>query len=131
MPNNRKELSIYRMQRARQDFEAAKKLFDNDNTHKASINRSYYAIFHAIRALLALDGVDFKKHTAVISYFRREYIKTGKLDVGYSEIVGNAFNIRNSSDYEDFYIISKREVEEQIINADKFISAVEDLLQLL
>lgn len=128
MSDNKVELSQYRLKRAKQDIEAAKKLFDSKETYKASINRSYYAIFHAIRALLALDGVDFKKHTAVIGYFRREYVKTGKLNVECSEIVGNAFNIRNSSDYEDFYIISKKEVEEQIENAKKFISSVESYL---
>jgi uncharacterized protein (UPF0332 family) len=129
MSHSKSDLSIYRLERARQDLKAAKKLLDANDTYKASVNRSYYAIFHAIRALLAIDGIDFKKHSAIISYFRKEYVKSGKFDMEYSEIVGNSFNIRNSSDYEDFYLISKKEVEEQIINTERFIAAVEKYLE--
>ena len=42
-------------------------------------HRSYYAIFHAMRAVLALDGIDMKRHSGVMSEFRRLYIKTGIL----------------------------------------------------
>ncbi len=123
--NTNKDLSLYRLQKAKKDLQAAQMLYYEDICD-SSVNRSYYAMFHALRALLAIDGVDFKKHSAVISYFRKEYVKTGKFSIEYSEIIGNAFNIRNSSDYEDFYLLSKIEVEEQIVNAEKFIIAIEE-----
>lgn len=37
--------------------------------------------------------------------------------------------MRQESDYEDFYVISKEEVEIQMSNAKKFVNAVEDFLQ--
>lgn len=49
--------------------------------YKDSIGRSYYAMFSAVRAILALDGVDYSKHAAVIAYFQKEYVKTGKESV--------------------------------------------------
>ena len=58
----------YRLDMAKERLEAAKLLLDN-GSYKDSIGRSYYAIFTAVRALLALDGVDFSKHAGVISYF--------------------------------------------------------------
>ena len=42
-------------------------------------NRSYYAVFAAMRAVLALQGFDSKKHSGIIAEFRREYIKSGLL----------------------------------------------------
>lgn len=42
---------------------------------KSAANRSYYAVFYAIRAVLAMDGVDFKKHSAVIAHFRKNTLK--------------------------------------------------------
>ncbi len=47
------DLSFYRLNKAKRDLEDSKKtleleMFDND------ANRSYYAIFHAARAVLAL-----------------------------------------------------------------------------
>ena len=91
-----------------------------------SANRSYYCIFHAMRAVLALEEFDSKKHSGVISRFRERYIKTGIFPTEFSDIVGDAFEIRNDSDYEDFYIISKDDVAAQIANAKTFLTAVEE-----
>lgn len=66
--NKRIELARYRLEKAKEDFQASSELFKL-NLYKQSMNRSYYAIFHAVRSLLALDGVDFKKHSGVIGYF--------------------------------------------------------------
>jgi uncharacterized protein (UPF0332 family) len=62
------DLSKYRMAKAKDDLRAAEELY-KIQLYKQSMNRSYYAIFHAVRALLALDEVDFKKHAGVIGYF--------------------------------------------------------------
>lgn len=62
-----------------------------------------------------------KKHSAVISHFQRNYIKTGIFEVKYSEIIKAAFDMRTESDYEDFFIFSKEEVQQQIIDANDFI----------
>ena len=52
---------------ARRDMEA--------KDYASANNRAYYAIFHAMRAVLALDGEDFKKHSAVIARFTLNYLK--------------------------------------------------------
>ena len=49
------DLSKYRYQSAVEDLAAAKTLL-NAEQYKASVNRSYYALFHALRAVTALDG---------------------------------------------------------------------------
>lgn len=61
-------LSEYRLEKAKESLKYAKLLFEN-NGYAEAANRAYYAIFHASRAVLALDGVDRKKHSGVISYF--------------------------------------------------------------
>ncbi|MBQ9503623.1 MAG: HEPN domain-containing protein [Lachnospiraceae bacterium] len=50
---------------------------------KDSINRSYYAIFNALRSVLALEGVDFKRHSQVIGYFNKNYIHKKIIDEKY------------------------------------------------
>ena len=88
-------------------------------------NRAYYSIFHSMRAVLSLDGVDFGKHSGVISYFREKYVKTGIFASTYSDVIAKASVIRSKSDYEDFYVASKSEAQEQINNAKLFYDAVE------
>lgn len=99
-----------------------------DGDYAASANRSYYAIFHGIRAVLALDSLDFKKHSVVIAKFRERYIKSGVFDISFSRIIGEAFDLGGECDYEDFYLVTKQEVEEQIQNASVFLKAVEEYM---
>lgn len=123
-------LSKIRLEHAINDLEAAKDLLNTEKFNSAA-NRAYYAVFHAIRALLALDGIDRKHHSKVIGEFRRLYIKTGKLDIRLSDIVSELFDIRNDSDYDDFYFIKKDKVIEQINNADYFIEQIKIYLNSL
>ena len=96
--------------------------------YKTVANRSYYAVFSAMRAVLALDGFDSKKHSGIIAEFRKNYLKTEKLPKRLSPMIEALVEIRQGSDYDDFYIISKEEVYEQLQNAKIFISEVEKYL---
>ena len=128
MHNERnKNLALYRLDRAKELIADARNLY-NTGSYKSANNRAYYSIFHAMRAVLALDEVDFKKHPGVIQYFQREYIKTGIFEKSCSTIIMSASEIRNASDYDDFYIASKEETMEQIENTKSVISAVKDYL---
>ena len=73
---------------------------------------------------MALDGEDRKNHSGVIAYFIENYIKIGVFDKKYSYIIKNAFQIRQESDYDDFCIISKEDISEQILNAYDLLEAV-------
>jgi uncharacterized protein (UPF0332 family) len=75
----RSTLARYRLSRAQECLEDAKLLFANGKYHSTA-NRAYYASFYAVRALLALKGLDASKHSGVISLFNREYVKSGRLD---------------------------------------------------
>lgn len=121
-------LALYRLERAKELIDDSRKLFES-GSYKSSNNRAYYAIFYAMRAVLALDEVDFKKHSGVIQYFQRNYIKTGILNKSYSDIIMDSSEIRNSSDYDDFYLASREEAIEQIEGAEKFYCAVEAFLK--
>ena len=91
-------------------------------------NRSYYAIFHAARAILALDGQDYKNHSGVISNFQKDYIKTGIFDKKMSNIIKSAFDMRTDSDYEDFYVVPEEDVTKQVEEAEYFVCKIEEYL---
>ena len=124
MPDNsRYDLAVYRLEKAEVCLNDAKLLFDN-NSLMAAVNRSYYAIFHSARAVLALDGEDRKRHSGVIAYFQQHYVKTKIFDRQCSYILQNAFEIRQETDYEDFYVLSKEDACLQIENAEVFINTI-------
>ncbi len=128
MSNESLAISKYRFECAKDDLEASQIAFEH-NKFKNSINRSYYAIFHAIRAVNALEKFDSKKHSGVIAYFNLHFVKTGKFDVACAKIIESAFRMRNTADYEDFYIANKEEAEKQMQNASVFITKAEAYLQ--
>ena len=120
----------YRLDNAQEKLESAEILL-NAGKFKDSIGRSYYAIFSAVRAILALNQVDFSKHAGVIAYFQKEYVKTKKFEVKYSKYLQVAFQIRNVCDYDDFYIASKQEAVLQMQQAKEFLDAVKVYLKEL
>lgn len=88
------ELVKYKLESAKERLKSSRLLLDAGQ-YKDSIGRSYYAIFSAVRAVLAENKVDFSKHAGVISYFQKEYVKTNIFDVKYSKILQNAFQIKS------------------------------------
>lgn len=126
--NEKISLSKARLDNARERIEFANKILEIGD-YKTVANRSYYAVFAAMRAVLALDGFDSKKHSGVIAEFRKKYLKTEILPKELSVIIDALVEIRQGSDYDDFYVISKDETEMQLKNAEVFIGTVENYLK--
>ena len=118
----------YRLEMAQERLHSSKILLD-DESYKDSIGRSYYAMFTAVRALLAMEGQDFSKHAGVIAYFQKEFIKTGKFDKKYSKYISQAFQIRNNTDYADFFIVSAQDAKEQYERAAEFLNVITEYLK--
>lgn len=119
----RKILSNLRIEQSKQCLSSAELLFIHQD-NRGTINRAYYAVFHAIRSILALEGKDFAKHSAVISYFRKNYIKTGIFPVSLSDTIGELFNSRSNSDYNDIWEFSDEETKELLDEANLFVNEV-------
>ena len=80
-------------------------------------------------AVLAFDEIDMKRHSGVISEFRRRYIKTEIFETRMSEIISVLFDVRTDSGYDDFFVISKADTAVQIENAEYFVSSVRAYLK--
>ena len=122
------DLSRYRLNQAKENLEEAEILF-NINKFKGASNRAYYSIFHAIKALLALEKVDFKKHSSVIAYFNKEYISTEIFPKEIGKDITKIRLYREKSDYLDFYIISKDDCKDQLDKAKVIVETIEKHLQ--
>lgn len=118
------DLYKYRLEAAKEALESAKILM-NANSYKAANNRAYYAVFHAINAVHALNGAAYKRHKDALANFNKEYVKKEIFPRTLGRKIGMAEEIRHASDYDDFYIAVKSEVEELIATAEELIQAVE------
>lgn len=68
MEGSLEDLAQYRIKRAWEMLEAAKENL-KIGRYKTALNRSYYAVFHAMRAANILRGFDSSKHSGVIAFF--------------------------------------------------------------
>lgn len=128
MAGSLKELSIFRYERATEELENAQAMLDTGKL-KLALNRSYYAIFHAMRAVNVLDEFDSSKHSGVIAHFNQYHVKEGHFPKDASQIIKNASEMREHADYEDFFIVSKHDADDQIRKANEFISMVKIFLE--
>lgn len=65
-----KSISKIRIERAVEFYGDAVALY-KEGRYRSGASRLYFSVFHAMRAVLALDGIDRKHHSGVISEFRR------------------------------------------------------------
>ena len=129
LPDEEKRtLSQVRLEHARECLLSSRNLLAAGDFRGAS-NRAYYAVFHGMRAVLALDGVDMKHHSGIITEFRKRYIKTGIFERKLSEIIQIQSESRTSSDYDDFFVISRAEAAEQAESAEHFLKTISDWLK--
>lgn len=122
------ELSRYRFETGKEALVDARLMYDNGR-YKKALNRAYYAIFHAIRAVNALTGFDSSKHSGVIAYFNQNYVKNERFPKELSKIIRLASENREKADYLDFYIASREEAEKQIQRAETFLGYIEAFLR--
>ena len=122
------ERAEFNLKLAEERLIVSKKLLDDEH-YMDSVNRSYYAIFYSARALVANDKIDFSKHSAVMSYFRQHYVKTGLFDKKFSDYIGDAFDLRNDGDYTYFVNIEKDDAEAQYNHAVEFFETIKNYLE--
>lgn len=127
MDNLRHDLSKYRLDRAKLEKNEARESYERGNYYRA-ITSSYYAMFHAVRSILAYDGFDAKKHATVIGYFNKNYVATGILEKRYAKMLTSSFDMRHNSDYKDFFTATQEDALEQVSAAEAFIDAVDKYL---
>ncbi|MBR4058866.1 MAG: HEPN domain-containing protein [Lachnospiraceae bacterium] len=127
MTEKQRDLCIYRLKQAEETVQSAK-LCKNNHFYKDAINRAYYAAFYAVKAVLAIEGIDFKRHKDVVAYFNQHYVATEMFSKECGRTLARLQRKREVSDYDDFYIASVEEAQEQIEVASNIIAEVKKYL---
>ncbi len=119
-----RDLVLYRIQTAKSDLNSASVLLEVGE-YRGANNRAYYAIYHAISAIHALDGNSYRRHKDALANFNKDYVKTEIFPRVIGRKIAAAEEIRHASDYDDFYFATKDEAQEQIETAKELIGLVE------
>ena len=120
----RQDLVLYRLETAKNDLKSARALFAMED-YRGANNRAYYSIFHSIKAVLALEPIDFKRHKDVLAYFNKNYINKEIFPRMMGRKIQNASAIREDSDYDDEFIVDADKTNEQLKTAEELIELVD------
>ena len=124
-----KDLVQYRIETAKSDIKAAEILLQAEEFRGAN-NRAYYGIYHAVSAIHALDGNAYKRHKDALANFNKNYVKTEIFPRKLGKKIVESEEIRHASDYDDFFIATREEAEEQIETAKELVARVEAYVQI-
>ncbi len=120
-------LCIYRINNANETLDTARLCVEHKR-YKDAINRCYYAAFYAIKAALALEQIDFKRHKDAVAYFNQNYVATNVFDREIGKRLGRLKRKREASDYDDFYVASCDEALEQYEAAELIVKSIQQFL---
>ena len=127
-PKISKELARHRLEQAKDDCKASLILYDA-KLYKSANNRTYYSIFHSIKAVLSLEPIDFKRHKDVIAYFNKNYINKEIFPRNIGRRIVESSKVREDSDYDDEFVVKAEVTLEQIETAKELLKLVEDYIE--
>ena len=126
--DTRQDIVVYRMGKAHQLLHEVDILIENE-LWNSTINRMYYACFHAVSALLIKNGIEVKSHMGVRQAFGLHFVKAGKVPLEYGRIFSRIYDKRQSGDYDDFIDFTRDEVEKLYPQIKSFIIIVCNLIE--
>ena len=103
-----KTLALHRLKRAETTLNEAIDELTRKN-FSLTVNRAYYSVFYAIRALLAIVNRDSSKHSGVLSLFNQYFIKTSIISEVNFKSIQSLMDLRHEGDYQDFAKITEDE----------------------
>ena len=123
-----KALIEYRLEQARDAGRAGEALL-NEGLWRDAVNRTYYAEFYAVLALLITKGLGTSKHTGAISLFDREFVKKGAFSKELSRNLHGSFDMRQEADYEEMASIGEDEARLCAERSKEFVASVSEYLR--
>lgn len=115
------------LKKARETYEELSILIGANRLNGAA-NRMYYAVFHAVSALLINDGHEVNTHKGSHALFSQYYIKTGVLPKEYGQLYNQLQTMREESDYNCAYDIEIDELQQRLEPAKRLIEDIENIV---
>lgn len=110
-----------RVKRSKETLDEAKLMFENIH-YLTVINRLYYAVFYLASAYLGKAGISTKTHSGTKAKFHELFVKTKIVDHEFAKMYDRLFSDRNETDYGDFNVLEKDEVEQSLFETETLLN---------
>ena len=99
-----------------------------ENKWETAANRLYYALFHAMSALLINDGFQVKSHRGVMALFGEHYVRTEIFSKKDGAILSDLVIMRDNADYNCFYEADEEKLSPYIEPTRKLIQKIKQYI---
>jgi uncharacterized protein (UPF0332 family) len=123
-----RDLILYRIGRASETLKEAESMIEN-KFWNASINRTYYACYYAVGALLLTKDLDTSTHKGMRQLFGLHFVQPGIISKDYGKFFTDLFDKRQTGDYDDFVSYDKETATYLYTTAKEFIKEIKILVE--
>ncbi len=93
-----------------------------------AVSRAYYAAFHAVSALFAIEGIMFTKHAAVEAAVHRDLVKAGRWPADLGRDFSFCVELRGVGDYGADVRVDAKQATDAIASARRILVGVRNAL---
>ena len=111
-----------------ESLDAVKTLMEK-GLYRSAISRTYYGLFHYIRALLYTQGLEPKSHEGLEHLFGLHFVKAGRVDSGSAKLLARLQKYREQSDYGLVTVFTKGDVEQELSEVERFVQSIQGYLK--
>ncbi len=126
----KKLLALYRLQQVAESLQEAQYLYSGEKSLRSVVNRIYYGMFYSVMALLIYEPYASSKHSGVLAYFNKHFVKGGLFSDAMGRSLNKAFELRQRGDYREYFELQKDQVEPLLDEATQFVAAVQEYLEV-
>lgn len=91
--------------------------------------RLYYALFHAVSALLIHDHHPVNSHKGSHILFGNYYIKTGMIPQEYGALYSQMEAMREEGEYNCTYKVTQEELQQKLVPAKEMIDTIASMVK--
>lgn len=123
------KIANIRAELARSDtsLRAAKLLLDGELAEDA-VSRLYYAVFHAVVALLLTEGVEPRSHAALVGLLGQHFVRTARLPAEDARLVARMQKYRQEADYGRSFVVTSAAAAQDLAECEGLIARIRAVL---
>lgn len=126
--DNRKRNIELELEKVGEAVREADLLFAN-GLLSGAVSRLYYAVLHAVRALLLTKGIEARSHEGALRLLGLHFVKSGVFETRFSHFFSMLMKLREEADYNPAYTFSGEDFEDFRRKASDLLETVREHLR--
>ena len=123
----RNVLVALELKKARETYDEIEILVTANRLNGAA-NRMYYAVFHAVSALMIHNAISIHTHRGALNAFNKEFVRTGVFSIEEGHLFSKLEGLRERGDYNCFVDATEEEIVPLIEPLKALVEKIKGLL---